>query len=87
MGLTMRTVSNQLMTSCSVCFTVMCVLFVLMYNYFQNISRSGDQMLLNNSLEQDILFGKKKKSRRQELEKKCIRHICITGSGVAIKIT
>lgn len=56
----MRTVSNQLMTSCSVCFTVMCVLFVLMYNYFQNISRSGDQMLLNNSLEQDILFGKKK---------------------------
>lgn len=42
MGLTVRTDSNQLMTPCSVCFTVMCVLFVLMYNFIQNISRSGD---------------------------------------------
>lgn len=73
----MRTVSNQLMTSCSVCFTVMCVLFVLMYNYFQNISRSGDQMLLNNSLQQDILFGKKKKVQETGIRKKNVLDIYV----------
>lgn len=85
MGLTMRTISNQLMTSCSICFTVMGAFFVFMYHYFQNISRSGDQILLNNSLEQDILF--EKKFQETGIRKKYIRDICITGSGVAIKIT